>query len=192
MRVFCCAVLALFFGLPASAEPFMPIGPYTSIPKGHFYFCQAHKAECDQPSKRMIVYMSDKNWQDAININKAVNETIMPMSDKDTTGQDEEWFYPHDRGDCEDFALLKRRYLLEIGFPVGALLITVVRQESGDGHAVLTLVTGDGDYILDNLQGEILRWDATPYTYVKRQSGLSVRSWVSIEKEAVKTSAATQ
>ncbi len=60
--------------------------------------------------------------------------------------------YPPTAGDCEDIALLKRRDLIEKGWPVGALLMTVVRQANGEGHAVLTVLTDRGDLVLDNLK----------------------------------------
>jgi predicted transglutaminase-like cysteine proteinase len=39
--------------------------------------------------------------------------------------------------DCEDYVLLKRRMLMQAGWPREALLVTVVRDKKGDGHAVL-------------------------------------------------------
>ena len=46
--------------------------------------------------------------------------------------------------------LLKRRMLMQAGWPREALLITVVRDKKGEGHAVLTVKTDKGDFILDN------------------------------------------
>ena len=57
---------------------------------------------------------------------------------------------PRTKGDCEDYALLKRHTLIRKGWPVGSLLLTVVRDEKGEGHAVLTARTKQGDFILDN------------------------------------------
>jgi len=48
--------------------------------------------------------------------------------------------------------------LLEAGWPRQALLITVVRDKRGDGHAVLTVTTDRGDFILDN-QKQLFRLD---------------------------------
>ncbi len=44
-------------------------------------------------------------------------------------------------GDCEDYALLKRKMLMQAGWPREALLMTVVRDKKGEGHAVLTVKT---------------------------------------------------
>ena len=83
-------------------------------------------------------------------------------------------------GDCEDYALEKRRQLMALGVPAGDLLMTVVRQPNGDGHAVLTVRTSRGDFILDNLEPRVLAWTDTDYTYpeapVRRNSGV----WVAI------------
>ena len=62
------------------------------------------------------------------------------------------WDYPVDgKGDCKIYALFKRKLLIERGFPRQALLMTIVRDLNGDGHAVLTVKTDRGDFVLDNL-----------------------------------------
>ena len=70
--------------------------------------------------------------------------------------------------------------LMERGWPPSSLLITVVLQPNGEGHAVLTVRTSKGDYILDNLESKIKRWDETPYTYLKRQSESHSGRWKDI------------
>ena len=103
------------------------------------------------------------------------------------------WSYPDGAGDCEDFVLLKRRMLMEKGFAAGDLLITVVRKPDGEGHAVLTLRTAQGDYILDNLNNEVKLWTETPYRYLKRQASFHAGRWVSIENgDAVMVSSVGQ
>ena len=47
--------------------------------------------------------------------------------------------------------LEKRRDLMSKGISLTDLLITVVRKPDGEGHAVLTVRTDEGDYVLDNL-----------------------------------------
>ena len=90
----------------------------------------------------------------------------------------EKWEYPVSRGDCEDYVLLKRKTLLDAGWPQSALLITVVLDTHGDGHAVLSVVTDRGDYVLDNLTDKVLPWQETGYRYVKRQSQYDEQKWV--------------
>ncbi len=113
-------------------------------------------------------------------MNNYANRTVQPVTDQDYYGVEEHWTYPRTFGDCEDYALLKRYMLMQRGWPVSSLLITVVRQPNGDGHAVLTVRTNRGDFILDNMEAKIERWDRTPYKYLKRQSVTHSGEWSSI------------
>jgi predicted transglutaminase-like cysteine proteinase len=114
-------------------------------------------------------------------VNRYVNDHVKPMTDLEHYGVVEKWAYPEDGyGDCEDYVLLKRRMLMQIGWPRGALLITVVRDKKGDGHAVLTVRSDKGEFILDNQEAEILPWSETGYRYVKRQSQSDPNVWVSL------------
>jgi predicted transglutaminase-like cysteine proteinase len=97
----------------------------------------------------------------------------------------ERWTYPvQSKGDCEDIALLKRRMLIRAGIPVQSLLMTVVRDETGSGHAILTVVTDRGDFILDSKTNRILPWRATGYGFVKRQSQGNPTVWVKLGEPA--------
>jgi predicted transglutaminase-like cysteine proteinase len=93
----------------------------------------------------------------------------------------ERWNYPDDGyGDCEDYVLLKRRMLMQAGWPRQALLITVVRDRQGDGHAVLTVKTDKGEFILDNQNEQVLLWSDTGYRFVKRQSQTDPNAWIAL------------
>jgi predicted transglutaminase-like cysteine proteinase len=70
--------------------------------------------------------------------------------------------------------------LMDEGFPRQALLMTVVKEANGDGHAVLTVKTNRGEFVLDNLGDEVKAWNKTPYRFVKRQSEQNPNVWVSI------------
>jgi predicted transglutaminase-like cysteine proteinase len=117
-------------------------------------------------------------------INQAVNHEITPATDLEVYGQTEYWTIPTTRGDCEDFALLKRKRLMARGWPASAVLMTVVRDEKGEGHAVLTARTMQGDFILDNKVDEVKIWHRTPYEFVMRQSYLNTRVWMSLDPKA--------
>ena len=106
---------------------------------------------------------------------------IEPKSDIDIYGKEEVWTYPDQAGDCEDYVLLKRQLLINEGLSPSDLLITVVRKPDGEGHAVLTVRTNRGDFVLDNLTTKVMLWKDTPYTYLKRQSARHAGHWVSIE-----------
>ena len=76
---------------------------------------------------------------------------IEPISNLDHWGTTlDHWDYPVDgKGDCKIYALFKRKLLIERGFPRQALLMTIVRDLNGEGHAVLTVKTDRGDFVLE-------------------------------------------
>ena len=155
---------------------------YTRAPIGWIEFCSVTPAECDvRPSAPRDVILSSKAWKDLVRVNKWANETVKPITDAEHWGVVERWSYPDDGyGDCEDYVLLKRRMLIQAGWPREALLITVVRDKKDEGHAVLTVKTDRGDYILDNQNEDVLLWSDTGYRFVKRQAQADPNSWVSL------------
>ena len=163
-------------------SPSMVTGGITSQPIGHYEFCQKYAAECNVRSKLTAPpRVTEYGWKLVREINASVNNSIIAMTDQEIYGRDEVWEYPTTAGDCEDYVLLKRKMLIENGFSVSDLLITVVRKPDGEGHAVLTLRTTEGDFILDNLSDEVKLWTDTQYTYLKRQASFNSGRWVSIE-----------
>ncbi|BCH64602.1 MULTISPECIES: transglutaminase-like cysteine peptidase [Rhizobium/Agrobacterium group] len=180
--------LPLFFAGNAAADmtsavpASMVTGGITSQPIGHYEFCLRYKAECQVRSKPAPArQVTEHGWDIVHAVNMDVNKSITPMTDMDVYGREEWWEYPVDAGDCEDFVLLKRKRLLQAGFSEADLLITVVRKADGEGHAVLTLRTSAGDYILDNLVDDVKLWSQTSYTYLKRQASFDTGRWVTIE-----------
>lgn len=165
-----------------NTSPFMATTGRTAQPIGHHEFCIRNTAECATHARsNKRVQLTAELWNMLVEINSSVNSSIRPVTDQDLFGKPEVWVYPTESGDCEDYVLLKRKILADSGWPIGALLITVVRQQSGDGHAVLTVLTDRGDLILDNLDSHITLWNGTPYRYLKRQSTVNAGEWVSID-----------
>src|SRR6476469_5539570 len=102
----------------ASLGPFAPespvyatVGEPTRAPIGWVEFCIEYRTECaTRPSEPRDVVLTPK-----------------PRTDLEHWGVVERWNYPDDGyGDCEDYVLLKRRMLMQAGWPREALLITVV------------------------------------------------------------------
>lgn len=181
------AVIALvaMIGFPMGASAsglVMETGRITSQPIGHYEFCKQFSAEC-APVKGSGVApkVTDYGWDVVREINRAVNFSVMPKTDLELFGKEEVWTYPEIAGDCEDYVLLKRHMLIERGFSPADVLITVVRKPDGEGHAVLTLRTTEGDFVLDNLEDEVKIWRETPYRYLKRQASNNSGRWVTIE-----------
>jgi predicted transglutaminase-like cysteine proteinase len=161
---------------------FVSTGSATRAPVGWVEFCSERPIECKTTtSAPRDVVLTNKSWTDLVRINAWVNENVKPMTDMDHWGVVEKWSYPDDGyGDCEDYALLKRRMLVEAGWPREALLMTVVRERNGNGHAVLTVKTDKGEFVLDNQEERILLWSETSYRFVKRQSQTDPNRWVSL------------
>jgi predicted transglutaminase-like cysteine proteinase len=158
------------------------VGATARAPIGYVEFCNEMPKECAASDiEPRDVVLTAKVWKDLVRVNKWANDSIIPITDMDHWGVVEKWSYPDDgKGDCEDYVLLKRRMLMQAGWPREALLITVVRDKRGDGHAVLTVKTDKGDFILDNQEEQVLLWSETGYRFVKRQSQSNPNHWVAL------------
>jgi len=167
---------------PDRSSPYMRVFGVSQPPYGFVQFCERTPAECQpgpQEDQRFSATSERLNELDAVN--RAVNREVEPTTDIDVYGQTEYWTLPSTRGDCEDYALLKRKRLIARGWPASSLLLTVVRDEKGEGHAVLTARTLQGDFILDNKTDEVRVWYRTSYEFVMRQSYLNPRIWMSLD-----------
>ena len=166
------------------------------MPYGWAEFCgrAENKSDCDVSTLAAAdAVMDDRAWAIARRVNRESNAAIEPVSDQDNYGVAEYWAYPDNgKGDCEDYVLLKRRELMRQGFPREALLITVVRDQMGEGHAVLILKATTGDFVLDNKINVIRRWSDTGYHFVKRQSQENPNVWVTLRAPDVTTVASTR
>lgn len=179
--VLAAAVVAASSAAASAASSFMPGAERTTQPIGHYELCLRMPRECAEKTAKVApVKLTRALWGEMIDINNAVNTLIAPRTDLEMWGAEEYWSYPDREGDCEDYVLEKRRQLLGLGIPAGNLLITVVRQPNGDGHAVLTVRTSLGDFVLDNLEPKILAWTDTDYTFLKRQSERNSGVWVAV------------
>ncbi len=155
-------------------------------PSGYTNLCARNPALCSPVrAEAQRLLLSADRWSLIAQINNAVNARIVPRTDEEIYGQVEFWTIPTTTGDCEDYVLLKRQELMRAGIPEQSLLITVVQDEKGDGHAVLTIATTAGDMVLDNRRDEVLPWDETGYVFVKRQSAGNPGRWVSLEKSGI-------
>jgi predicted transglutaminase-like cysteine proteinase len=175
------ALASVMLASPVHAAASMKTGAATTQPVGHYDLCQRLPSECMRISgSAKPLVLTPKSWALLQSVNNSANADIEPITDQDLWGVPELWSYPQKRGDCEDYVLLKRRDLMAKGVSGHDLLITVVRQQNGDGHAVLTVRTDRGDFVLDNLEPSILLWTKTPYRFLKRQSVEAPGDWVSV------------
>jgi predicted transglutaminase-like cysteine proteinase len=156
-----------------------------NMPRGMANLCTRLPSICAihvASSHRHTVRLADHGALLA-QVNRAINHRIASTTDRQLYGRDEYWALPTTAGDCEDYVLLKRQTLLALGFAETSLLITVVHDENGEGHAVLTIPTTEGDVVLDNRRDDILPWWNTGYAFIKRQSEADPVKWVSLGPE---------
>ena len=183
------AALALFIGgaqaqtlasLPSSTRTLERTGPARPV-AAWAKFCDRYPAECAvDPSEPAFITLTPEVWRTIVSVNRRVNTRVKPMTDLEHWGVVDRWDFPDDGyGDCEDYQLLKRKLLVENGLPRRALRMTVVIDEQDEGHAVLTVRTDRGDFILDNKRMSVLPWAQTGYVFVKRE-GQDGMAWVSL------------
>ncbi len=186
MRFLCCAAaaLALCAGQPANAF-YAWEAEEAPAPPGWKAFCLQLPQECVVGAGPVHYILTPGSWQELVKINKRVNNLIVAQTDHDHYGVLEHWAYPDDGvGDCEDYVLLKRRLLMERGWPSSALLITIVLSSLSETHAVLIARTDQADFVLDNLTDAVLVWSKTSLLrYYKRQSQEDPNVWVRIKQD---------
>lgn len=176
-------LIAAGASLAEAAETYMHTGARTTQPVGHYELCMRQPGECGmRTAARKPIELTRALWKTLVAVNNSVNTAMTPLTDQEMWGREEVWSYPDGFGDCEDYVLEKRRLLMARGVPAGSLLITVVRQPNGAGHAVLTVKTSRGEFVLDNLEPQVLAWTDTEYTYLKRQSEQDSGVWIAINQ----------
>ncbi|MHC2016891.1 transglutaminase-like cysteine peptidase [Methylobacterium sp. CM6247] len=148
-------------------------------------FCETYTAECAvNAAEPATITLTPGIWNTIVSVNRRVNKSIRAVTDMEQLGVADRWDLAESgAGDCEDFQLLKRKFLAEAGLPRRAMRMTVVIDEKGEGHAVLTLITDRGDLVLDNKTNNVLPWRQTGYTFIKRESQSSM-AWVSLGRAA--------
>lgn len=154
-------------------------GQPSRTPIGWQQFCADNPDDCRTPrSAATMMRLDDKSWSELLAVNLAFKKAIEPVTDQDQFGVVENWDYARTgKGDCEDYVLEKRRELVKRGWPLSALLITVVIDKEGGGHAVLTVVTDRGEFVLDNQTDKVLPWSKSGLTFIRRQYPENQNVW---------------
>jgi predicted transglutaminase-like cysteine proteinase len=149
-------------------------------PAGYVSFCIRFTDQCETSSADSLV-LDEATWGALNRVNTSVNDAVLPEDDQRHYGRAEYWNIPTDgRGDCEDYALTKRKQLAAAGYPISALRMAVVVTPEGARHAVLTIATDKGDLVLDNLNNDVKSWNTTGYRWIERQDPHHAMQWVSI------------
>lgn len=191
---FLIAAFASIGGLGAEAGPnevaaapaAMPTGPLVVPPAGVLGFCVRNRAECQRVAQQpAAVQLSPDRRTELQEVQSLVNSRVRPRENPRHA-----WEYASSGyGDCNTYALEKRRELLARGWPATALLLASAVTETGEGHLVLIARTSAGDLVLDNRVPDVVDWTRLPYRWVSRQSEQRLTIWVSIGQRPVYTSA---
>ncbi len=163
----------------------MPAGEEAQAPPAAFVnFCMRNLDQCIASGSGDSVVLDQKTWDLLQAVNRNVNNAIWPEMDSQHYGTAEFWTIPTDGyGDCEDYALTKRKALAAAGLPERALRLAVVRTMRNNLHAVLTVSTDKGDYVLDNETDQIRPWNDTGYDWLARQDNGGNWGWVALNSE---------
>jgi predicted transglutaminase-like cysteine proteinase len=155
-------------------------------PAGFISFCIRFADQCDAPPGEPTEFvLTEDRWRLLLRINADVNEAIWPENDEAHYGRPEYWTIPNDGyGDCDDYALTKRKELIAHGLPERALRIAIVNSPQSGRHAVLVAVTDRGDFVLDNLTDDAVERRKTPYAWIEQQDASNPRAWVSLTPQA--------
>lgn len=155
---------------PAAVEDFIVAGqlrPATAV--------AAAEPEMTAPTALAWTTRTERDQLKLLNqVNQLVNRTVKKATDQELYGQAEYWSLPRLvngklYGDCEDYALEKRRQLLAAGVPESALSMVVAVTARGESHAVLAVALESGDVVLDNLTPWATPWEDLNYRWVERQ-----------------------
>jgi len=126
----------------------------------------------------------DKPFIDKLSfINSSINHAIVYKKDSVVYGMLDYWAKPSETlerraGDCEDFAILKMAALLRAGIPAQSMSLVVLQdRKRGFFHAVLSVSTGSGVFILDSLSNIVSRDSDLP-DYVPLYSFSTDRAWI--------------
>jgi predicted transglutaminase-like cysteine proteinase len=167
----------------------METGQQVAAPFGYVGFCVRNPSECEGGTDApQVAVITPEKWTELSKVNDYVNSAIPQVSDVALYDRDEWWAYPDARGgDCEDLAMMKRKLLIERGWAPENLLISVVREWNGDGHAVLLVTTDRGEFVLDNKNWAIVAWADAPYQWIKRQSRERPFIWVNLDRRTMRT-----
>jgi predicted transglutaminase-like cysteine proteinase len=148
----------------------MPSGEVsTNLPPGYSEFCGRHPNLCQLPETsqaQSVVPMTPDLEKQLSLVNIRINRSVHPVAE---VGGARYW-EPSDTGDCKTYSVRKMQDLLSLGVPRQAMHVAILRTPSAEGHAVLTVDTTQGTYVLDNLTNDVQPWEKLPYTFWSRES----------------------
>jgi predicted transglutaminase-like cysteine proteinase len=180
--------VTMAFGLALPAQAAMPTGALVPPPGGFILFCARHMQECSGAVARPTSVELTAERRDQLDeVQARVNAAIQYRDDPQHV-----WDYPtNGTGDCNKYALEKRRELIEMGWPRDALLLTTAMTEHDEAHLVLVVRTSAGDLVLDSRLAPVVDWRRLPYRWLAQQSPESPALWVNVLPAGVATADAS-
>lgn len=161
----------------APQTSFIKTSRNTLAPFAFIRFCRDNQSDCQAGDGPSLVEVGQAQRRELALINASVNRAIKPTYD---AADDDEWAADVTSGDCEDYALTKRRQLVARGWPSRSLRIAVGKTPQGEGHAVLVVKTSQGDLVLDNRTNSVRPYNQTDLRWEKIQSQDNPRLWLEI------------
>ncbi len=157
-------------------------------PLAYTHFCMRYPDECRDRAQgsggASPISLNEARMAELARVNSRVNHSIAPMHHSGDTSYDT-WRISPRTGDCNDYAVTKRHLLIQQGWSNQALLLSEVITSWGEHHLILLVRTASGDFVLDNLEPRILRWDAVPYRWVRVQMPSQPSLWSTITSAPV-------
>jgi predicted transglutaminase-like cysteine proteinase len=172
-----CVFLSLL-SPPATAGSTMATGSAVVPPSGFIGFCAQHAQECLVTAREgaALRELTKARRAELEDVQAKINAEIEPREVPTHA-----WEYAkRGAGDCNTFALTKRRALIALGWPEETLLLAAAYTEHAEGHLVLVVRTSQGDLVLDNRLQQVVDWTALPYRWVSMQSQQNPTRWLQI------------
>lgn len=178
--------------LPVAAAPMQPIGDnflatqriairQTTFTPQWARVSQAELARRDVSALTGIAAARDTTALQAVN--RWVNTSIAHAEDRDLWARPDYWASASEtlaanRGDCEDFAILKYQMLLALGVAREDMYLTLARDLARNADHAVLIVRMDGQfYMLDNATSAVLPADMS-YDYRPTLSFNSESAWL--------------
>jgi predicted transglutaminase-like cysteine proteinase len=174
---------ATFFGFPRMLNSVrMVFEDPILAPIAHSRFCLQYPEDCKvrgTSAEPEVVVLTESRWTELVSVDREVNRAIAPRRNNGGVW-DDQWLISPGAGDCNDYAVTKRHELLARGWPSKSLLLSEVVIPSGEHHLVLAVRTAEGDFVLDNLNANVLLWSQTHYQWLRVQSPRNPKFWSTV------------
>jgi predicted transglutaminase-like cysteine proteinase len=179
-------ILTVTLGADAAPRIYMEEGKPVLAPYAHVVFCLKYSLQCVVRGDADMVDLTPDIAALIKSVNETVNHTVTPQNDPE--GEDN-WDVVTSSGDCEDYAIAKRKELIDKGLSSGVTRLAVAVTPDGIGHVVVVVRSNIGDLVLDNRTDEVSAWQNVDLTWLKLQSAHNPEMWVDISRvNAAKTS----